>query len=172
MTFGAIWKILKDIVHIAVLLSWLGLLAIWLAFHEDMDDLEGNLFPVTTGTTIIDSKPSSDGKKTHLRLEFIKVRRCDPEEVIVIRFLLSDNSQNLIGNRWPGQDEGRLVSRDLGLNRTDWWEVDVPWETAKTDQFQIDVVHECHGWWGTRTTMYIGTLVREQRHEVGRRDFP
>ena len=72
MTFGAIWKILTDVVHIAVLLGWLVLLGMWLTWREDFDDIEGALFPVVTATSIIESKPADNGLKTHLRLEFIK----------------------------------------------------------------------------------------------------
>jgi hypothetical protein len=172
VTIHALWKILKDIVTLAVLASWFVLLGGYFAFREQFDELEGHLFPVVTGTTITAAAPADGGNKTHLKLEFIKLRRCDPNAVIVVHYIGQSGAQEIVPNRWLGHDEpGRLVSRDLGFNQTRWWELDVPWWMAQKDQFQIEVIHKCHDWWNTRTTMYVGTLTSER--QTGRvHDFP
>ena len=159
MTPRVLWAILKDFVTVVVLISWVVIPAAFFFYHEDFDNWEGSLFPVATGTAIIDARPVGDGhKKIQVKLEFNKVRACDPEAVILVELLNDNGIIDVVPARFINDTDGVLISRPIGWNITRWWEIDTSWVKGHTATFRIIAIHNCHPGWKTRTIMYEGNI--------------
>lgn len=173
----AIWKMLTRLVVVVVLTSWLVLPLAYFAFAEYLDEAEGRVWPVVTGTKITDHRRSpGDELKSQITMSFIKIRPCDPKQLVVIRKHVDGNSDVLIGVRSLAESDlgydGTLTrSRRLGLNQTGWWELDESYEALQTNTYTIEVIHQCHIGWDTRSEMYVGPLV-PPKSRLGPMDYP
>jgi hypothetical protein len=163
MVADAWWKFLTRIVTSVVLISWVALFGLYVFLGDRLDNVEGKVAPVVTGTVVFDHRPAYNEKFTQVRLQFIKIRACDPKALVIIKRLEEGPDEILVSRflseQRLGSNDGELTrERRMGLNRTGWLEVEEPYELAATNTYVVEVMHECHKMWRTKTVMYVGPL--------------
>jgi len=152
------------VVIVVVLTSWVFAVGAIIFKQDSLSRLEGENLKVVTAAVIFDDRPGSCDNCTEIRLQYYKGRSCKLERFAVFEAGNLDELK-LIPSKFLNKETNPLsVQRPLGLNRTDWIQVDAPYFSTGRFQYLIKFWHRCHSLWASQTTIYSGILRKEGPH--------